>query len=399
MNRDARTTVACTRVLTVIALSGLLLSSVRAEPALRFVPPNPPGEEGYVELAGLPSGMLAELDTEALSITEWRERFPIRVQSPRLSEAPPMLGRYSKHGQTIRFVPRFGWSPGVHYYACVVLDRSVPDAKPGDRAAAQLEFTMSQPELPPPAKVVAVYPSGDVLPENHLRFYLHFSAPMQQGDSYRHVNLVDGEGASIAEAFLELGEEMWDRSGTRLTLLIDPGRIKRGLKPREDVGPVFEQGKKYTLAIEADWRDANGQSLATRYTKAYQVGEPDETQPDIHRWAFALPTVGARDPLVVTLNEPLDHAMLERVVRVIRGEQRLAGKVEVLDGERVWQFTPREPWQPGTYRLVADTTLEDSAGNSLGRAFEIDMRQPTDPAKIPDTLAREFTLSNPSADR
>ena len=44
---------------------------------------------------------------------------------------------------------------------------------------------------------------------------------------------------------------------TRFTLLFDPGRIKRGLKPAQRrVGPVLEEGKSYTLVIDRGWTDA-----------------------------------------------------------------------------------------------------------------------------------------------
>ena len=45
--------------------------------------------------------------------------------------------------------------------------------------------------------------------------------------------------------FLELDEELWSPDGTRFTLVFDPGRIKRGLKPREEAGPILEAGKSY----------------------------------------------------------------------------------------------------------------------------------------------------------
>ena len=38
-------------------------------------------------------------------------------------------------------------------------------------------------------------------------------------------------GQAVADPFLELDEELWSTDGRRFTLLFDPGRIKRGLKP------------------------------------------------------------------------------------------------------------------------------------------------------------------------
>ena len=69
---------------------------------------------------------------------------------------------------------------------------------------------------------------------------------MSRGEVYRRVRLV-GEQGDVDLPFLELGEELWDPEGRRLTLLFDPGRIKRGLKPREDAGQILQPGKRYAL--------------------------------------------------------------------------------------------------------------------------------------------------------
>ena len=112
-----------------------------------------------------------------------------------------------------------------------------------------------------PARLVQVYPTSDRLPENQLKFYVHFSAPMSRGDSYRYIHLLESENGEVDLPFLELGEELWSQDGTRLTVFFDPGRIKRGLKPREEVGPSLEEGKSYTLRIDADWPDAPSDPL------------------------------------------------------------------------------------------------------------------------------------------
>ena len=62
----------------------------------------------------------------------------------------------------------------------------------------------------------------------------YFDAPMSRGEAYRHIHLVDAKtGREVEAPFLELGEELWDGDFRRFTLLCDPGRVKRGLKPRE----------------------------------------------------------------------------------------------------------------------------------------------------------------------
>src|SRR5262249_18393507 len=161
-----------------------------------------------------------------------------------------------------------------------------------------------------------------------LKFYLYFSAPMSRGEVYERVKLFDEKGKAVEMPFLELEQELWDPSGRRLTLFIDPGRIKRGLKPREEVGPVLEEGKKYTLVIDKGWPDANGNPLKETYRKAFRALAPDDTQPDPKAWKVQAPAAGTRDPLRVTFPRPLDQALAERLVWAADGRgQKLAGTV------------------------------------------------------------------------
>src|SRR5262249_32867051 len=127
----------------------------------------------------------------------------------------------------------------------------------------------------PTTRVSQVYPSSDTLPENLLKFYIHFTAPMSRGNIYDHIHLRDESGKEVELPFLEIDEELWDPTMTRLTLFIDPGRIKRGVRPLEEVGPSLEAGKSYTLVIGREWRDGVGNPLKQGFEKAFKVAPPD----------------------------------------------------------------------------------------------------------------------------
>ena len=118
------------------------------------------------------------------------------------------------------FRPRFPLQPGLRYRAVL--------GKSGDGQPLVRFFDLPTEHIEPMTHVRAVYPSADLLPENLLKFYLHFSAPMSRGEVYRRTRLLDGSGKSVEMAFLELEQELWDAEGKRLTILFDPGRIKRG---------------------------------------------------------------------------------------------------------------------------------------------------------------------------
>ncbi len=224
--------------------------------------------------------------------------------------------------------------------------------------------------------VLQVYPTAPVLPENQLKFYLHFSAPMRQGEAYPHIRLVHSSGKQVERPFLELDEELWDWDGTRFTLFIHPGRIKREVAPHEELGPALTAGETYDLRIDKKWRDAKGNPLKDSYTKTFRVGRQDYDPPDPKTWSIQPPGAGTMKPLIVAFPEPLDHALLERVVWVTDYDgEELAGKVDVTTGEQRWTFTPETPWRAGEHKLVALSTLEDLAGNGIDRPFEVDVFQ------------------------
>jgi hypothetical protein len=232
-----------------------------------------------------------------------------------------------------------------------------------------------------------------MLPENLLRFYIHFSAPMSRGEAYHRIKLLDAKGKPVADPFLELAEELWSTDGTRFTLLFDPGRIKRGLKPREEVGPVLEAGKSYCVVIDRDWPDAMGNPLQAEFRKSFRVGTPDDSSPDPKRWSVRPPRANTRDPLEVDFPEPLDRALLDRLIAVQDAEGKiLAGRVSIVREETRWRFTPKGPWGAGNYRLVVGADLEDVAGNSIARPFEVDATGPISVQVRTETVVLPFRI-------
>lgn len=282
-----------------------------------------------------------------------------------------LLGDCEYEEGTLTFVPRYPLRPGLTYRAIL----RVPSVESGAVELRQ-DFTIPAPSTLAP-RLTALYPTTEVVPENLLKFYLHFSAPMSRGEVYNRVRLFDEAGKQVEHPFLELSEELWSPDGKRLTLYFDPGRIKRGLKPREIFGPALLEAKTYTLRIDAAWPDAEGRPLQESVQKTLRVQAPDDVQPGMQRWKLRLPPVATQDPLVVVFDEPLDSAMLLRVlsVRDAQGES-VAGTIALGKEEREWRFTPSVAWKAGKYSLVAEQTLEDLAGNSLGRPFEVDVFRP-----------------------
>jgi len=235
-------------------------------------------------------------------------------------------------------------------------------------------FEIPARRLSPTTVVGHVYPSADVLPENLLKFYVHFSAPMSRGGIYEHIHLRDDAGKLVELPFLEIEEELWNPEMTRLTLFIDPGRIKRGVKPLEEIGPALEDGRRYTLVIDRAWKDGKGVPLQTTFEKSFKVTAPDREPPDPARWKISPPHSGTRDALAIAFPEPLDHALAQRMVRLVTdSDAAVEGSVEMADQERRWMFSPSRAWLAGNYRILIQTTLEDLAGNNIGKPFEVDL--------------------------
>ena len=328
-------------------------------------------------VAGFP---LAERERLAQTkLSEIARRFTVFVRSDGNTAPSPLFGEHRLASGHLVFEPRYPLQPGLAYRA------SLEDA---DRKLTLItrEFELPAIKLPPPAIVASVFPSRAVLPENQLKFYFHFSAPMSRGEAYRCVHLYKASGERVERPFLELDEELWDASGTRFTLFFDPGRIKRGLKPREEMGPALEEGAEYRLVIEQEWHDATGQQLARPFVKRFRVEAPDYGQPDPARWQLLAPAAGTREPLRVTFDEPLDHAMLMRVIQIAGPNSDFVPVLKVVDKQETrLSLLPQQPWQAGEHTLVTRSHLEDLAGNSIERPFEVDIFK-----KVERQIAKRF---------
>src|SRR5262245_1282514 len=84
-------------------------------------------------------------------------------------DLPPLLGSSSREGDALLFKPRFGLQPGMRYRAVY--------REPGRPPLVEV-IAIAPPDPVAPTAVVRIDPTPDVLPENLLKLYLNFSAPM-----------------------------------------------------------------------------------------------------------------------------------------------------------------------------------------------------------------------------
>jgi len=355
---------------------GSSLSAQQQGYSLRWVPGLADGRKATVQVSGLSLEAIDALQNPAWNLADWRRVLAVYAEqgdSATASDLPPMLGTYRIQSGVLSFEPQFPLDPGVAYRAEFRLGQL-----PGAQSAkdARLVAVFKLPAMPqrPGAVVQQIFPSSLTLPENLLKFYVHFSAPMSRGRIYEHIHLRNDAGKEVELPFLEIDEELWDPTMTRLTLFIDPGRIKRGVLPLEEIGPAVKTGKSYSLVIDSDWKDGAGKPLKAGFEKRFRVTAPDRDPPDPAGWKIQAPQPGTRSPLIVTFPEPMDHALAQRVIQVVTDSGRdFSGDVTLEDQERRWVFVPTNPWRSGTYQLLVPTTLEDLAGNNIGKPFEVDL--------------------------
>ena len=255
----------------------------------------------------------------------------------------------------------------------------------GEGAEQCLTFRLPAARAEPTARVLAIYPSGDRLVRNQLKLYVQFSTSMSEGQAARHVRLVRADSGEAIESPFVAEPELWDRERRRLTLLFDPGRLKRGLRSHEEAGYPLQEGVPVRVVVDEGFRDATGAPLRERFEQRYEVEGDLRARVDPRNWECRLPAAGTTDALRVRFDRPLDHALLQHALDVTDDAGRpVPGRPEIGAAERSWTFTPAAPWQAGEYRLAIDPRLEDLAGNSLARVFDRDLERdaaPADPAR------------------
>jgi hypothetical protein len=374
-------------MIRIAVLAVLFLSWARAEEPKPANPPAPFLIEWMTNLvsvraAGGPEAWMALEAGAAKSDALVEKRFTVQVEPDNVLNSiglPNIIGKYNLASDRIEFRPQFPLQPGIRY-------RAVFYAK-SNRPVTSV-FEIPKPKREPGTVVREIYPTTDLLPENLLKFYLYFSAPMSGGHIYEHIRLHDESGRAVELPFLEIDEELWNPDMTRLTLFLDPGRIKRGVKPLEEVGPALQAGKHYTLTIDSAWLDGTGTPLKSSFEKKFRVAEVDREAPDLAKWEIVAPKPETKGPLRIRFTDPMDHALAIRMITV----DKTRGTATLHDHERLWTFVPDQPWKAGRYRLLVQTTIEDLAGNNVGKPFEVDLFSDVQKRLTREVVERAFEV-------
>jgi hypothetical protein len=308
--------------------------------------------------------------------------FSVSVDAP---DVPPLAGRYTVENGALVFTPQYPVQAGVRYKAVARVTGAAPIT-----TVAEIPKRV----VAPTTVVANVYPSTSVLPENQLKFYIHFSASMSQGDAFEHFALLDEKGARIDDPpFLIRSGELWDRDFRRFTLFFDPGRVKRDLGPSLEFGPALVAGKRYTLVVDRKWVDAEGNPMKEEFRKTFSVGPPDRKPIDLDTWKIVSPRSGTMEPLAVEFPESMDHAIILRELDVLDSAGKpVEGAVSLDREETRWRLTPVAAWKKGAYTLRVGEVTADLAGNMVGRTFEVDLFEKIDERITRQTRDLPFTI-------
>ncbi|MEM6317927.1 MAG: hypothetical protein AAF960_09665 [Bacteroidota bacterium] len=282
------------------------------------------------------------------------------------SPVSPIVGSWFEDSTSIYFCPLIPFGKDLIYQA------RFPDVP-------FFTFTPTPQKNYPLTTITNIFPTKAELPENLLKIYLHFSAPMSDVNAYQYLQMTDEQGNSMKQPFLELTPMLWNENRTRLTLWLDPGRVKRALLRHQKLGAPLIEGKNYSLHISRDWKDANGYPLANNFTKEIKVVAADRTAPNPERWTIEPPKVQTKNPLLIHFGESLDHALATKAIEIVSQENEvMEGAIQLHKFDQTWVFRPTRKWQRGKYQIKIDSKLEDLAGNNLNRLFDTNLSELTE---------------------
>ncbi len=361
--------------------------AVRSEKLRAVFDTSPGARVAHVTVLGVDATNLAALRKAGWTNERWSELVHVAVAG---ADSISIAGRYAASDTAIEFHPLYPFDAGRAY--AVRIDPSKLPRKQSD-SAVNVVVEVARPKLKPSTVVTRVLPTAATVPENQLRLYIEFSAPMSRQSGVDFVHLIGNDGREIQHAFLPLDADFWNPDHTRYTVFLDPGRVKQGILPNERLGRPLKAGRAYALVVDTTWHDANGLPLAKPFRAEFYAG-PAVTEPiALSTWKVKAPSAGSRAALVLTFPRSLDHGLLQRAVGVQRkGGDAIVGDIAIGPSEKEWRFTPREAWSAGAYDVVVLSILEDVAGNRVGRPFEVDMFERADTTSAPERYTIPFTI-------
>ena len=219
-----------------------------------------------VRVTGLSTRELGALSGVAPDAVAWHDVLRVTVTGADV----PIVGRYSVRPTSLEFRPMFPFDAGRSYSVRFDGGR-LPD--PRRPPITETVLVVPAEAAAPPAAVTRVDPALDRWPENLLRFYIHFSAPMSRQSGVGLVHVLDERGEEVTDALLPVEVDFWNDDHTRLTVFFEPGRVKRGILPNRQMGRALQAGRRVH------------DPRRCRLARCPRPGAPRAVSPCIHRRA------------------------------------------------------------------------------------------------------------------
>ncbi|MCB9063983.1 MAG: hypothetical protein H6551_02455 [Chitinophagales bacterium] len=269
-----------------------------------------------------------------------------------------IAGRYSINGDKLSFTPVYALGYNIEFEI---------QYRTGTNTIIKHFTTPKHPLSEQTANVVTAYPLSDTIPYNTLFFHVRFSHSMKNDKlAYTHISIYDEAGIEREKAWRQ--KSFWLDDGKLLVLMIHPGRVKNGIHYES---PLFDSGKTYTLKVNEDIEDINGNSIAKSYSKTFYVIGEDRVSPKPYFENAALPTAGSKQPLLLTFSESMDYASVFAGVKLynVKGKEVALSIKNKTDDS--YMLFPNRQWVKGKYTLILKGAVYDIAANRINRLFEI----------------------------
>ncbi len=335
----------------IIKLTGILLVS--------FINISLIGQADFKVLEQSPGNYILKISSSSLTNDPPEKQLEVFIDSKKqsITNPPPIFGEYRMENKEILFFPLVKFKAGQSYKAIF-------------HFKDEFHFTIPENTEVEAPNLIGIYPSSDQIPENILKFYLYFDQPMAEGQAYSKVQLFKKDGSLVIKPFLELEPELWNADQTRLTLWLDPGRVKRDLIPNQKMGPPLSTDQEYILKISADWQNTAGLTIGNETTKIFKTYAADRQVPSLKNWKINPPKVKSSEPLSLHFPEPMDFALLQNSISILLNGEEVEGTITTENNEKSWLFNPKKPWEKGEYQIEVLARLEDLAANNLNRPFD-----------------------------
>ncbi len=218
---------------------------------------------------------------------------------------------------------------------------------------------------------VSVFPRADCVPANLLRFHLRFEKPVEVFDVRTDLRLVDkGAGVEqiVSHPFLDLNDGLWSADGLTLTVMLHPGRIKKGLISNKNLGSAINPSLTYELQI----RGAVVNKTNEWWTlKSFVTSNPIRNPLELALITIVRPDTGTKQALTVKFDRVVDQLAIENLVALTDQKNAIVAiDRELSDSSTTLRLTPRVDWLPGSYSIHFSNEFEDTCGNRLDGAFE-----------------------------